>query len=370
MLTVSFNDQFRRRFQLIVSACALVVATCLGGCAERKNDPVQVSQVNFEAAIKTVTRDHIVPLTQNFMGYSDNLVQAAEAFCLMPDASGLQALQGHWKTVQRQWFALANYKFGPLVDDIVFPRFTFIDSYRLRGTQYISTVRAEVSKDVNSGENLNEGYFANKTFQYVGLLPLEVLLFETMATQERDISVVVTEFREHPKKCTVLYQLSLHLFGQAKLINQGWEQDYGGSGKAYAHLLESGELAFGETPISVVLVGVQEHLDYLQKRDVVNNTAQVADYAWQSLRASIEDIQWLLEQGPGSAFSFFKLMTSAGYATTVAEVKDNIQFALDSIDQRDSVNLQLALSQLDGNFKRNIPNALDVNLGINFTDGD
>ncbi len=359
------SHSFRVMYLLLTMLCCGSIASC----TSRKNDPVQLSQVNFDAAVHAITYQHLVPLTDEFGLQSSVFENAAKDLCSGYALADLLSVQSQWRLLNQVWFALSNYKFGPMISDVVFPRYTFIDSYRLRGTNYLASVRQDILADVSADNALSSEYFSSKTFQYVGLLPLEVLIFETL-DGATDIDEVVSEFRDTPRKCEILLQLSAQLVSRANAIQSDWGEGYGVSEKPYAVLFESGELAAGETPIYLLLTSVQEHLDYLNKRNVIANSSTLAGTAWSSMRAALEDISAMLGGEQLGSFTLYSLMQSAGQGATVEEVRENINFGLVSIDERDAVNLQLALSLLDGNFKRNIPNALDVNLGINFSDGD
>ncbi|MCK5918216.1 MAG: hypothetical protein KAG34_07310, partial [Cocleimonas sp.] len=84
----------------------------------------------------------------------------------------------------------------------------------------------------------------------------------------------------------------------------------------------------------------------------------------------IDEIKQLLNGASNAQASFFDIMTGSGAENSVAIVKDNIIAIEASLQSKNSTQLNANLGLLDGNFKREIPNGLDVELGINFTDGD
>jgi hypothetical protein len=63
-------------------------------------------------------------------------------------------------------------------------------------------------------------------------------------------------------------------------------------------------------------------------------------------------------------------MRSSNYDASIETVEDNLQTLRTSIELQDITEFEIAAAQLDGNFKREIPEGLEVELGINFTDGD
>ena len=88
------------------------------------------------------------------------------------------------------------------------------------------------------------------------------------------------------------------------------------------------------------------------------------------MAALVNEVDTLLNGTGRNQFAIFALMTANGYGSSVASVKTNIAGLRDAINSRDAAVFASFLGLLDGNFKREIPNALDVQLGLNFTDGD
>ena len=71
-----------------------------------------------------------------------------------------------------------------------------------------------------------------------------------------------------------------------------------------------------------------------------------------------------------TANSFYAYMTAAGHQASVDTVKANIAAAKQALQDKDQAGYEAAIGLLDGNFKREIPTALSVSLGLNFSDGD
>lgn len=59
-----------------------------------------------------------------------------------------------------------------------------------------------------------------------------------------------------------------------------------------------------------------------------------------------------------------------GYDTNITTLKENMEFFKQSITEKNTVNFKGISGDLDGNFKRELPDALGAELGLNFTDGD
>ncbi len=360
-----------------VNLAILFSVLLLSACGERENDPVLVNDENLTTALTMVVDKQIIPTAASFVSLSRSLSSQVNQFCAAPSSGQLTALQERWKELSLQWYKLANYNFGPLNDDIVFPRYTFIDSMRLRGTNYTETVRTEIASRLTDTSLLNEAYFSGLTFQKVGLLVLELLIFETATGEHSKVAVnIVAEFQNTARKCDYLKGMTAQLIEQASYISDGWTLSYKNTGKPFREVLLNKELEDGSDPVSKLLISIQVLLDYLQKRHVVTSGAQIAGYGWQNITSAIDEIEILLmgsvdvAKSSENTLSFFKLMEDAGYASSVALVKENISRIRQTIQSRDAAQLEINLGRLDGNFKREIPDALKVELGINFSDGD
>lgn len=337
----------------------------------RTNDPVVISQDNLNVALEEAVNYSIIIAVQNFKIESEAFKTTANNFCNNLSAVQLTLLQSAWRDLFAQWYRLANYNFGPLDDDVVFPKYTFIDSLRLRGTNYLETVRTEIANDLAGNHELNAAYFGSKTFQRVGLLALESVVFETAASEHSLAAAdIIAEYQNNDRKCQILLGLAEQITLHADYIETGWLQSFKGGNHAYKTIFLTSQLEDGAEPITKLITSVQSYLDYLQNRNVVNTAAKISDHAWASISASIDEVETLLTGTDQTTISFFAIMEAAGFQTAVDAVKANIAEVRQSITQQDAAMLDIALGKLDGNFKREIPSGLAVELGINFSDGD
>ena len=354
-----------------IGVLALTLAACGG---TRENDEAVLSQGSLDLAIQQLTDATIVAGADRMATEVETLNSHITSFCNAPDAAGLSQLQGQWRTLAAAWQQLLPYNFGPLNDDLVFPPYQYIDSYRPRGRDYTETVRTEIDGWLDSDDTLNTEYFASRTFNRVGLLALEITLFETAADQGTDATAVLGEFYSQSRKCELLAGLGGALALRTDSVRDGWSATYQDTGTSYREQFLSGELDDGSTPLVTLLTSVQSYLDYLQQRDVVSNVAQISASdsfdSWTLMTSAIDSIEGLLAGTSEEQVSLFELMTAGGNSTAVATVQANLQQARDAIDSRDATSFNAAAATLDGNFKRDIPDSLDVSLGINFSDGD
>ena len=319
----------------------------------------------INAAITAAVDDNIIPAVTRFNNASDLFNTQAAQFCQQIDVGNLETLQARWTDAYHEWFKLANYNFGPLDDDLIFPRHTFIDSLRLRGTNYLATVRGQISANLNGAATLNTDFFDNQTFQNVGLLALESAVFETSTPDHSNTAAdIVAEYQTTPRKCDIVTGLAASLVGQADYISNGWTVAHRNSDFPYRLLFLANELDDGQTAIAQLLIGMQQHLEHLQSRNVATVSAPVSGQAWSGISRSVDEISNLLNA------NILTIMQNRGFQTAADTVRQNIDAINQAIDSRDPDLLEIELGKLDGNMKREIPDSLGVSLGFNFTDGD
>lgn len=349
----------------------LTIILSLFGCGARENDPPLATNDNLAFALKQVVDNSVLPAVVAFEDASAGLQNQSEIFCGAMNENNLTLLQQQWRNTYSAWFRLASYNFGPLNDDLVFPKYTFIDSYRLRGTNYTETVRNEISSNLASDETLDRGFFSAQSFQKVGLLALELTLFETASSEHSTVLAnIVSEFQNQSRKCEILLGLSSYLKAQAEYVEQGWTTQFKNSNSDYRALFLADQLEDGTAAITKLITSVQEYLDYLKKRNVATSAAQVSGYGWQALADAVSEVSELLEGTSATSISFFQIMEAGGLQNAVESIRANIAEARNSIEAQEPELLSIALGQLDGHFKREIPDGLNVDLGINFSDGD
>lgn len=365
------KNTMQRAGTTLAGLTLLTLASGLVGCGEeRPNDDPTLTEGSLNLAIEQAIDNTVIAAVDTFAERTTAFNAEVASFCANPDASGLAAAQASWKQLHNAWGQLLPFNFGPLNDDLVFPMYIYIDSYRLRGTNYSETVRASISGWLAADDTLNYSYFASLNFQYLGLLPLELALFERSSDQSQTSTDVLAEFVAAPRKCDMLAGLGTVLQEHVDYVQNGWHTSYLDSGTPYRTLILNGELDDGSSALVTLITSVQEYLDYLNQRSTVSAVAKVSGNNWSYATASIDVIGSLLAGTDATSVSFFDLMTASGNSGSVTTVESNLALARDAIDDLDVTTFNSAAATLDGNFKREIPDSLDVSLGINFTDGD
>lgn len=351
---------------------ALGISLLLMGCGGGKTiDSFAGNNADLTLALKETVNKTIIPTVEGFLQSSQQFKQKTTDFCGAPSKPKLTELQDGWKSLSLQWYKLAIYNFGPVNDDVIFPKINYIDSLRQRGTDYTGTIRTEITNDMNSAVSLNEAYFSGKDFNRVGLLALELLAFETADNAHlTDDQSIVDEFIATPRKCELLKGLSALNVSHARYIRDGWKTEHLSTGKSYKSLFLNNQFDNGDKSIPVLIVSIQSHLDYLSRRNVATIGAKTAGYGFENIQASINEIKLVLKGASGSQESFFGVMKTFGAQNSVDIVEDNIAAIEAKIQSRNVAELNASMGLLDGNFKREIPQGIGVVLGINFTDGD
>ncbi|SIT01039.1 hypothetical protein SAMN05421686_107223 [Thalassolituus maritimus] len=365
---VRIDDGYRRHY--FRTAAAILLAGLLTACGgERKNDPLVLTDDTLNTALTRIVDQTVIPNTQAFAEDAEALVVAASSFCNAPNTDGLQQTQSAWEASSTGWYRILPFLFGPPDDNLLTPGYLFIDSLRQRGNDYTSTIRTEINESVSGSEPLNGAYFDGLSFTKVGLLALEVALFEDASESSAD-SDIVAGFIAHPRRCDYLEGLAQLQAEYANDFYQGWTSDYQNSGEAYRERFLRGATDDGSAPLTLLLTSAQEHLNYLKQRTVADQAGQISGISSALMQASIEATEAIVEGDQGSVVTLASLMLAAQEESALLSVRDNFERAYEAIDDQSNLDFYTAAGLLDGNFKREIPDGLAVELGINFSDGD
>lgn len=352
----------------------LVSITLLSGCGGSGGGDYSVSDVQpISVAVRNATEKTVVPKVAHFTTQTELLHSNATSFCQTPTESDLEHLQEAYKSTALAWHRIAMYNFGPLQQDILFPRIHRIESMRQRGTDYTVTVRNDL-KNFISDTSLDNN-FSNKNFQFVGLLPIEVALFENQQTGETNLASVYRSFEQASRKCAYLTGLTNELNEQAHAVRDEWQTEYPNDNYpetlSYQDQLLNNQLNDDIAAQNRYIVAIQEHLDYIKSRKLNGILdAQLSGLTYQQILTSLDSIESFMRAQSDSDYRFFEHMQTLGDTQAIETVETNLAQAKKFAKQQDRQQLAITLGALDGNFKREVPDALDITLGINFSDGD
>jgi predicted lipoprotein len=360
---------------LTTAVLTSVLLTACGGASSSLSS----NDTELNIAATEVIDNTIIPAANRFQLQAVALVNESKSFCTTGNTTeeNLIQLKSQWNTTNLAWFELLPYRFGPMINSEVLPTYIFIDYHRQRGDNDSSVIRDNIDTLLASADDAAYALTLSQLgANSLGLLALEISIFEDAASQSIAPADIVLEFQNSPRKCQLLTDFGNKLLARAEVIHQGWTTDYRETGKSYRDLVINGQLETvlddeaGESAIKKITISMQEFYDYLVKRNVTTNVAQLSDSIWLALDNSLKTTEELLAGTESTTVSFDAIMTNNRFEQTVLDIKANIQTLRTALEEENTVDTQAAAAILDGNFKREIPDALDINLGLNFSDGD
>lgn len=354
------------------------------GCGASSSSSLTQNKTEFEIAIQQTIDNTIVPAVNNFQLQTAQLKASVSTFCNTKNETNLNAAQAQWVTTNNTWYRTLPYLLGPLSvpNTLTVPAFWYIDSHRQRGFNEIDEVRTDIDLMLLPAAVIDPNSFNIKSFNKVGLLALEVSLFETANTQSKNDNDILAEYVADTRKCEILHAYSDALILRINTAAQGWTDNYRETGKSYRDLLinnqleqeftgaDAGDDGDGSSTFQRLIVSVQSNLDYLGKRNVSANTAQLAQTSWAALALSIDSIKEFLSGTKMTSISLNDLINVGATVADTASINDNLAALSNAIEDENDTDFKAAAASLDGNFKREVPNSLNVNLGLNFSDGD
>lgn len=354
------------RHPLLLGAALLAVAAC-------STEPGAGSDLPSGPEVMRNTVDNtIVPDIAAFSAAAEGMQGEVDAFCAAPSTEALGELQAGWRSLSEAWNTVAAYNLGPLDDDVITPKILFIESMRQRGTDYTQTVRDAVTQATSGTDPLDDAFFEGLTFNKVGMLALEVLVFEDSrdgsSTEPADI---VADYEAQTRKCEYLRGITNLLARHAAEVDAGWNDSFAG-GEAFRDTMLGTELADGAEPVVGLLIAIQDHLLYIKDRKLDGTLdAQLSGHFYPNMTATLDALDDLLVQPtPEDAVGMLDFMAARGLDAEVEEVEANLAMAKAAAEAEDREALSAAIGLLDGNVKREIPDGLGVDLGLNFSDGD
>jgi predicted lipoprotein len=337
-------------------------ASCLFGLALAacaKEEPLDGHSA-VGALVRNITEQQILVDVSAFADSATLLRESADAFCGEPNDEGLDRLRADWQTSAEAWYRAQLFKFGPADADPVLPLYTFIDSLRLRGTDYADSASLIQETWRGSADELDAAFFEAQRFNDVGLLAVEVALFET--------SELAQAYADEPRRCNILVGLSGELERRAIELRSGWTESFAGAQPFSERMLER-KLPDGRSPLVQIIISAQEYVDYLHRRGVVNLAGRLSQTGWPLVEKAVDGIDDLLsaELEGGNIYYY---MAELGSPESVDKVKADLDAVRAALAANDAEALASTLAIVDGDFKREIPDALGLDLGLTLTDGD
>ncbi len=337
----------------------LLVGTSSVAC-ELEN--TSTGKPDLDATVLAMADEAIIPAAEGFASSTNDLSGSVTGLCAAPDEAGVEAARTQWRAAAEAWNRFTIYDFGPMSEGVT-PADAFIDSFKAfrQGKSYVETLREEQRTLVTMGTDLSGEDLSGWNFQRVGLVAIEVALFET-ATDPPDAaaSAVAAELVAQPQKCTYLVKQVELLAQRAGELHLAWVPE---GGDYRALFLSSTNDALG-----AVLTGIGGHLEYLELRSIATQAHPVSSQAYANISASLDELEVLLPAG--GADSLATRLDEARASDVLDAISEHVAAAREAITNEDAAALGPELIALDTILRADIPQALGIELGLNFTDGD
>jgi len=333
------------------------------------------ARTNLQPALAASVDGTVVDAFVTFTTSAGELESKIAAFCEARTESSLSEAQQQWRDTTEHWNRAALYNLGPLDDDIIVPSILFVESMRQRGTDFTNTVEDAIERDLSSEATLDAAFFEALNFREVGLLALEVLLFQD-TTPDHSIALVdvVADFDARARKCAYTEGMAALMKRRAQHIEDGWTTSFLDTGRSFRDLLIEGELRNGAEPVPELLRAIIRHVEYLRRRKLqAQPDAQLAGSFFDNIRAGIGAIRTFFSTDTGVTVegrTFFAAMEANGFASDVALLNAVLDRADAAAEEENQTAAAVAFSDLELTLRREVPIALRVDLGLTFTDGD
>lgn len=338
--------------------------------------------------VSEMTDDIIVPSIVALNDKTQLLKDSITPLCSTATDVELLAAQNNWKQVSSQWNRVALYalgkevsQIGPLNNDIVNSKKSRIDpSIENNGLDKYETVRKALVDNIASTDDLTQpSYFSQLKLTNVGLLPLEILLFEDLGN-DRDTSVssIVTSYNNNARKCQYLSGLATEMLESTQYVADQWTQNYRSTGKSFQSIFKQ-EATFDNDnePVVELLNSFQSYLNYYKDKKILGTKvpyvlvgARLSENFYADALATIDELELVLTGKPDAQNSIFNKMRSSNASHDVELIKENISGAKQAIADKNLSNMDFYFARLDGNVKREVAQGLGLSLGLNFADGD
>ena len=175
---------------LVISGLAVLLIACDG---ERENDPVGVSSELIKTAQTGLVENQILPSVAAFKSATDEFELLSNRLCSTTvDADKVAELQTGWKVLANSWAALEVFNFGPLNDNILYPKSILVNPFREKGENYTEKVRSSLRNKMTNDEEIS---VAVRDYTDSGILALEILSFETLENSpSTDLNDIASEY--------------------------------------------------------------------------------------------------------------------------------------------------------------------------------
>lgn len=341
----------------------LLVTAILSGCGGGSSDASR-----RQAALVAAVDDVIVPGFVAFEASAERMEARVRALEATPSAQTAQQSQRAFEALSSAWNRVSMFYFGPLNDDLIAPRMLFIESMRQRGVDYTATVREarDVAALKKAGE-ITPAYVETLRFNQVGLLALEVLLYEGRTCLP---DAAPQDAEPRARTCEFLGAQASVFASRAQAVAEAWTVGAGGE-PPFAEQMSRGRLEDGTMPLALVLGALADHLEYLRRRKLMlSPDAQLSGRFYDNLAAAVDTVEQLLVGDGEHEAGLLDLMRARGFSADAEQVVAALGRARSAAAAGARSPLTQAVAELESLTRREIPTGLGIDLGLTFSDGD
>lgn len=342
----------------------------LSGC-NQVNSPAQVTKpINIELTaegledISNLTLDRVVISNAKNWRLSANLFyKTTQSFCDKGKTgiknADLSSVKVRYQDLARQWHQNIMFDFGPMRDNLFFPKVHFVDSMRQRGKDYSATIQSHFKQRLADNKALDHQYFSKLKFTLVGMPALEQLIYTNSA-----------QSFNNARQCQLLTGLAKLNADNSDYVVNGWLKPAQQTGLNFREIYQTNKFADGEPALTKLIFALQDYLRYVRQRKINGKL----DYAlsgleYENMAIGLKTVMTTLS-AKNSGYGLTDYMIKANKAEVVNAFTNKANQALDAIEKRDLTAIAASYSDLIKMLEKDIPQALGVNLGMNFVDGD
>lgn len=350
----------------LIGAGLVTFLMAASGCqSTTEKAPVQPIEVSPQGLQKVVNHTADTVIIDNLKRWQADAIQLSDQsqnFCKSVDHSGLEQLQASYKLLSSSWNQSVMFDFGPLRDNLFFPKVHFIESMRQRGRDYTKTIQSHLKKRMSDDKPLNDAYFKKLKFTLVGMSAIEIMLFE------KDSVKLLQEYQQS-RKCQLLTGLVKLNADNATYVVEAW-QTAGKDELSYRQQFFANKLADGEQSLTKLIFAMQDYLRYIKQRKLDGKLdAKLSGLSYENLATGLQAVEDTFS-AKDSGYGLVDYLVKAGKAEVVERFYSEMAKAKQAVQQRNIAAMKQHYSALTKMFERDIPQALGVNLGMNFVDGD
>ena len=325
--------------------------------SELATTEIEVTPAGLEKIVNT-TLDQVVLINiDQWQAATEHFSLQTKQFCLSPKKAELSTLQNSFKEMALAWNQALMYDFGPLRDNLFFPKIHFIESMRQRGKDYSASIQTHINQRLSDKTPLNSNYFDQLKFTLVGMTAIEQLIFTDKKV-----------FKNH-RQCELLIGMADLNLRNANYVVSGWK-NVNEDVSNYRDIFLQNRFPDGEKSLTKLIFSLQDYLRYVRQRKINGKLDySLSKMSYENMATGLRAVANTLNANR-SGYGLTDYMIKAGNEQVVIEFENKINKTLKAINQQDIKALNTHYLELIKMFEKEIPQALGVNLGMNFVDGD